>query len=687
MNRRLVNTEQFKPAAKKFLEDGYYCDAPPKTKDYYDFWLEEQRRCNEGYSVGGQRITGSHYFYLNYCQMLLVPKDEKGKRGKVQKIQTFPRFWDYDYDFFWTLDIAQNGIDGETEEERQKKLDDLDLVVDIQDLDGGFHLAVLKSRGKGFSYKCGSMLAKNYAMGDHSKNFALAEEKEYLISDGLLNKTYDNVAFVDMHTPWQQPRLVDKMMHKKAGYKKKTERGYVEKGRKNEIIGVTLKNNPDAARGKRGDLLFFEEAGKCKSLLKAWEIARQSLEQGAITTGTMIAFGTGGSNEEAQAGMEELFNNPISNNCVPINNQWDEGADGTNCCFFVPAYMNFAPFMDEDGNSDIEGAKQAIEEEREKKSNSPNPRVLGQYVCEVPFTPQEALTQESTNLLPTQDIQAHLNAVNREKKWNKLMNCMLYRDGDGVIQPKVGRDVPPPVMKFPAPKESDTRGCVQILEHPVKMNGGTPNNLYIIVHDPYAKDRVKSGKGSLGSAYVIKLWNNFSMSYMGCPVASYVGRPDTMDEYNRNLFLLAEYYNAKICFESNRGSVVSYAKRKKMIEYLAPTPTIIEEKVRARRTTSSISYGLNMAPAIKDTGELYLRDWLNTEVETLESGEKIKILHKIFDPALLQEMIRYNKDGNFDRVMSLLVGQFFIKQKEQENTVPSANERLKEDFFNKELFV
>ena len=38
-------------------------------------------------------------------------------------------------------------------------------------------------------------------------------------------------------------------------------------------------------------------------------------------------------------------------------------------------------------------------------------------------------------------------------------------------------------------------------------------------------------------------------------VASYVGRPETQDEYNYNLFLLAKYYNAQIGFENDRGEV------------------------------------------------------------------------------------------------------------------------------------
>jgi hypothetical protein len=51
------------------LETGKYCSYPPGTKRYRDFWDEEYRRCNEGYESHGYRVTGDHYFFLNYYQL------------------------------------------------------------------------------------------------------------------------------------------------------------------------------------------------------------------------------------------------------------------------------------------------------------------------------------------------------------------------------------------------------------------------------------------------------------------------------------------------------------------------------------------------------------------------------------------------------------------------------------------
>jgi hypothetical protein len=60
-------------------------------------------------------------------------------------------------------------------------------------------------------------------------------------------------------------------------YGNKTEAGY-----KSEIIGVSLKDNPDAVRGKRGVLILWEEAGTFAELKAAWQIARPSVEHDGV---------------------------------------------------------------------------------------------------------------------------------------------------------------------------------------------------------------------------------------------------------------------------------------------------------------------------------------------------------------------------------------------------------------------
>jgi hypothetical protein len=57
--------------------------------------------------------------------------------------------------------------------------------------------------------------------------------------------------------------------------------------------------------------------------------------------------------------------------------------------------------------------------------------------------------------------------------------------------------------------------------------------------------------------------------------------------------------------------------------------------------------GIHMNKFVKQYMELRIRDWLNEEYE-----EGKKNLTKILSEPLLEELIEYNPDGNFDRVIA-----------------------------------
>jgi len=94
------------------------------------------------------------------------------------------------------------------------------------------------------------------------------------------------------------------------------------------------------------------------------------------------------------------------------------------------------------------------------------------------------------------------------------------------------------------------------------------------------------------------------------------------------------------------------------------------------------AYGMNMTRQRKEQGEIYLRDWLLTPVANLENGEKKLILHTILDPALLEEFLRFNKEGNFDRVMALMIGMYHRKEVYNKK-VQQIKQQKHEEFFNR----
>lgn len=273
-NKKIVNSNKFRGPALQFIATGSYCVYPEGTSEYFKFWDEESKRCVDGYTADdGDFISGYNYFYLNYCPISRIVNhittDELGNT-KVKRVNevTFPDFWDYDYYYFNAVQEAQ---------------------------EQGKHLCLLKSRRKGFSYKGGSMACRNFYLIPYSKTFIYASNKQYLTDDGILTKAWDYMDFIDKNTAWGKKRSVNTQMRRRAGFYTKDDYGnIIELGYKSEIIGVTLKDNPDVVRGKKANLIMFEEGGSFSELGAAWQIARPSVEVDGIAFGTMIVWGTGG---------------------------------------------------------------------------------------------------------------------------------------------------------------------------------------------------------------------------------------------------------------------------------------------------------------------------------------------------------------------------------------------------------
>ncbi len=652
---KLKDTHLFAPAATHYIEHGFYTAALPGTKQYYEYWDTEQFRCMHGYEINGVKISGFHYFYLNYCPIDRII-DEEQPDGEIisRRDRSFPAFYDGDHEYFNSIDKAR----------RDNK-----------------HLVVLKARRKGFSYKAAAMLCRNYFHIRNSKNFVFASDKQYLTGDGMLSKAWDIVSFVDDNTAWTQPRLIDREMHKQSGYKKNVNGADVTLGFKSQIIGVSLKDDPDKIRGKAGELIFFEEAGSFSGLLKAWEIAMPTMRQGSKTLGTMVAFGTGGEEGPGFEGMEELFYHPEAYDCLSFDNDWDAGAMGTQCGYFVPIYKNLDGFIDKDGNSLIDEAMAYEESQREKKKKGNDPKAFDQYIAEMPFTPQEATLQVTANTFDTASLKEQYNRViaNGLEKIG-VIGEMLY-DSAGKVKFRPDGNLKP-IVKFPHRKDDNLTGGVVVYEAPYKteIEEYIPKNLYVVCHDPYAQGKSASAT-SLGAAYVIKVPNNVSKPD-DIIVASYVGRPQSQDEYNRNLFMLAEYYNAKIGFENDRGEVIAYAKRFRKMHLLQEEFEMLDKR-ELRSKTVKRQYGMHMTEQRKAQGELYIRDWLVSGRGSNEDGEMTLNMHKIYDPALLLELIKFNRQGNFDRAMALMIGMYHTRELYNKELKLDDRDNSTNDWFDK----
>lgn len=649
-NKQIKNSNKFRQPALRFLEVGSYCQYPEGTSEYFKYWDEQMDRCKYGYTADdGDFISGYNYFYLNFCPIQRIiyttinNPDGSTKIKKTRDLQ-FPDFYDYDYYFFQAVEDAE----GE-----------------------GKHLCALKSRRKGYSYKNAAMACRNYYLFAGSKTYIYASNKQYLTEDGILTKAWDYMDFIDKNTAWGKKRSVNTQMRKRAGFFTKDEYGNeVELGFKSEIIGVTLKDNPDVVRGKAGKLIIFEEAGSFSELGAAWQIARPSVEQDGMAFGTMIAFGTGGDEDSHFETLKDMFYNPDGYNCIGFDNIWDETPSDKKCGFFIPQYTNMdfrddagnRIYMDNDGNTLRRKSVEYILAERRKViENATNSVAVDRYVAEHCITPQEACLEFGGNIFPKKELQEQLAKIRINKSLSNMKQVGdLVWEADGSLKWVIKKHGD--ITHYPLKKDDDPTGSIVIWEHPMK---DAPIGLYILGVDPYDHDQ--SGTNSLGSTFVYKRFQGFE-NYYDIIVAEYTGRPSTAEEYYENLRKLAVYYNGRIMYENERKGLFPYFTAKHCDYLLADQPDIISDIVG--NTKVQRKKGCHMNKQIKQWGEGLIKDWLNEE-----QAPGKKNLHNILSEPLLEELISYNDTGNFDRVMALMQVMIYreqlynvkVKEKKKEN--------------------
>ena len=715
-----LDSSVFRQEAIKFLEKGYYTEAPYGTPEWLDYWKEQLRRCIEGYEVEGQKITGHHYCYLNFAQIERVEytdDNEDDGEALANKITSFPDFWDGDYNFFWSLEIARNGIcskhtqvpstDSEktkwnalnkklkkldktseeyfkTKQERDKIsqdiLDRLGLFVKphLDYLNGGYHFIVGKARRKGYSFKNGIIIANLYNTIRNKLTLIGAYEKKFI--EQTMEKTLGFLNFFNENTGFSKNRLIDKKDFIKSGYVEEVNGVNVEKGYKSVIDAKrTFKDNADAMRGVDALFILLEEAGAFDNLAQSYNAIVPSLTAGSKITGQICIIGTSGDMEKGTVDYADMFYNPLAYGLMPFVNIWDDNAENTVCGFFHPVTWNMEGFYDKQGNSDI---KKALEWEnaRRKKllENSSSSILLHRHMQEFPLCPSEAFSMAShSEIVCVEELRNRLNKIQAKSiHIKKGIPVTLHYNIDKtkvIAKPDLNNTLNP-IYNY-KPKTNDLNGAVVIYEFP---SDKVPQNFYKIGYDPY---RQNNGT-SLSAITVFKgHWRGEKTKYK--IVAEYYGRPQNSDMVNEIALKLAILYNTQVMVENEVTHPITYFERKKALKYLAAQPNrAISNSIQSSKVDRK--YGCHMTDKIKEDCIKYTNDWLLNGYED-DFGNTLSVIDEIDCPGFIEELLMYNRKGNFDRVSSFFMCMMQLQEQELEKEYASSISRVNEviNFLNR----
>lgn len=661
-NKKFKFTDKFRQAALTFQKTGKYCAYPNNTQEYFAYWDQETDRCLNGYTAeDGDWISGYNYFYLNYCPIQRIVNHIETVNGKIKVTRRreleFPDFWDYDAYYYQAIEDAETV---------------------------GKHMCVLKSRRKGFSYKAASMCCRNYYLIPGSKSYVYASNKQYLTEDGTLTKAWDYMNFIDKHTAWGKKRSVNTTMRKRSGFFTTDEYGnQVEMGYQSEIIGVTLKDNPDIVRGKAAKLILFEEAGSFRELGAAWEIARPSVEVDGVAFGLMLCFGTGGDEDSNFETLRSMFYNPEGYNCIQFDNIWDDVATKP-CGFFCPQYTNMdirdengkRLYMDNDGNTFRDKSIEFLLEERRKiMENAKTSESIDRYVAEHCLTPSEACLDFKGNIFPKKELQQQLARIRTNKTLQnaKQVGDLVFDANNQLqwIQKQTGD-----IDHYPLNKDDDPTGSIVIWEHP---NKDAAKGLYIAGIDSYDFDQ--STTTSLGSCFIYKRFQNFE-EYSDIIVAEYTGRPASANDFYENVRKLLLYYNATAMYENQNKGIFVYLSNKGFDYLLADQPDILLDQVGLNSSKVNRKKGCHMNQQIKTWAFGLIKDWLN---ELDDKG--VKNLNKIMSEPFLEELIKCTEDSNVDRIMAYCQVMIYRQQLMTLQTKEQKEETKRKALFDGPLFT
>lgn len=626
-----TRSKEFSYLAEHFIKYGFYTLYVEGSDEYIKFWKDVREKCLYGFTNSqGIRITGHHFFYLNFCRI-------SGYNYEIgKKTEMFPMFMDLDYDYFHMIEYC---------EKNQKCL-----------------LAV-KGRRQGWSYKAAAICAWEFTFFPKSNSIIGAFLSSYALT--TMQMVIDNLNFININTEFRKQRNPDLKDNIVARYQSDVGGVKVWKGYNSSVRAISFKDNPTAAVGKSAGKLILDEGGVFPNITDMYSFTEPLIKTGSMYSGVAIIFGSSGDMDTGSKYFYEMFVTPEKYNMLDFPDPENpmkriayfstaaRGREGL--CMNKESKWYRKPMIDGDGNSNEQAAIDDIIYQREKAKGGLDPRAQHGAVTQFPLTWQEAFLRNKGAIFSSPELLEWLGEVETTPSLRDQVEKgeLVWKGDELEFQPN---DELTYITNFPLKPDENNTGCIAIWEKPEFKSKDIPYSLYIGGCDPYDMD--KSGSGSLGSFYIYKRFLQQGKTH-DIVVAEYTGRPKYADDFYEQCRRLCIYYNAKVLYENQLKGMKNYFANKNSLYLMWEQPDhmikdIIKDSKVQRGYGCHMNRGNGGSSGIKDMCELYLKDWLYTERDDID-GKKIFNFHTIKSIGLLKELIAYDVEGNYDRVIAFML--------------------------------
>lgn len=700
---KFVNTELFNEAARTYQATGKYTQFKVDSIPHRQFRRRECDRRRNGFSapcwqnpdgsIEDVWITGGHYNFLNYTRMERTDESsvivtEHGATAK--KIYSFPSFIDAQ---FWTWQIIEfcrrNGL----------------------------HLIIDKTRRGGFSYIMAADSSNEVNLSKHKVVIHVAADNKYLIKQGGLSDfAVNNLKFFEEKTPFKRGIYSPTTDSFKLGYRMKN--GVeADDSWSSSLLSVSANNNPDCAIGKDAVTIKVEELSTMQNFDEFMNVTEPTMTVGTRTTGTLMAWGTA-----TAANMqifEQNFYNPRAFGFMAFENVFDNDARNEVCGFFksyawgLEGEIDGVKGFDEDGNSNLRiGLQLAARERIEKKKTAKTFAEYLNYLGQRALFPAESFSSASENIFSSEALNKFEDKLRVDNSYKFYTDGELFEDGTKKIYFKSNARIriENPDMKtydyiqgVPRRGNEDPHGCIRVWFAPeyeeTYINDRLVRSIlpgtYVAVYDPVGIDKDKkeiTDRHSHNSIFVIEMpreRNGFKPKLC----AAYYGRTERLEEADEKFYRLCKWYNCigTGLVEINRGETVSNFRKWKATKYLGYEPLYVWDSAVKEKVSTSYGYNIGSGPKKLD-GLRLLKEFLYEVIGKNEFGEDIYVFERFLDYQTILELKKFNAEGNFDRISSLILLGIYWKsidikgKRELASRKKVTEDNDKTDIFNRQWF-
>lgn len=700
---KFINTELFNEPARTYQATGKYTQFKVDSIPHRQFRRRECDRRRNGFSapcwqnpdgsIENIWITGAHYNFLNYTRMERTDESSviiTNHGATAKKIYSFPSFIDAQ---FWTFQIIEfcrrNGL----------------------------HLIIDKTRRGGFSYIMASDSSNEVNLSKHKVVIHVAADNKYLTKQGGLSDfAVNNLKFYEEKTPFKRGIFSPTADSFKLGYRMKN--GVeADDSWSSSLLSVSANNNPDCAIGKDAVTIKVEELSTMQNFDDFMNVTEPTMTVGTRTTGTLMAWGTA-----TAANMqifEQNFYNPRAFNFMPFENVWDNDARNEVCGFFksyawgLEGEIDGVKGFDEDGNSNLRiGLKLAARERIKKKETAKTFSEYLNYLGQRALFPAESFSSASENIFSSEALNKFEDKLRVDNSYRFYTDGELFEDGLKKIYFKSNAriKIENPDAKIydyiqgvPRRGNEDPHGCIRVWFAPEYEETYINDRLvrailpgtYVAVYDPVGIDKDKkeiTDRHSHNSMFVVEMpreRNGFKPKLC----AAYYGRTERLEEADEKFYRLCKWYNCigTGLVEINRGETVSNFRKWKATKYLGHEPLFVWDATIKEKVSTSYGYSIGNGPKKLD-GLRLLKEFLYEVIGKNEFGEDIYVFERFLDYQTILELKKFNADGNFDRISSLILLGIYWKsidikgKRELANRKKVTEDNDKTDIFNRNWF-